>query len=282
MAAIRLGLIGDNIARSRSPRLHELAGALAGQDVSYERLIPSDIGQDFESTFDFCMREGFRGINVTYPYKERVVRKLTVADPVIAAIGACNTVLFESEGPQGHNTDYTGFVHAFRSALGDMSPGIVAMAGAGGVGKAIGFALADLGCERLLLYDLDEAKAEALRASLQPSGMTVAIADSIDAACQPADGLINCTPIGMVGYPGSAMPAPLLGGKRWAFDAVYTPVDTQFLIEAETAGLRTLSGYELFFHQGVDAFRLFTGLDVDEAALRDALEATDPNLKQTA
>jgi shikimate dehydrogenase len=80
----------------------------------------------------------------------------------------------------------------------------------------------------------------------------------------------------MVGKGGNAFPAAVLPGKRWAFDAVYTPIDTPFLVEARAAGIAAMSGYELFFHQGVDAFRLFTGREVDAAALRQALAQSDP------
>lgn len=272
-ATIRLGLIGDNIARSQSPRLHVAAGRLCGLDVTYERLIPADRGEDFETVFDRCLSEGFRGINITYPYKERVVSLLQVPDPAISAIGACNTVLFDRAPPSGYNTDYTGFVSAFREASPGATAGTVAMAGAGGVGKAVAFGLAALGCERLLIFDRDRAKAEALSSSLAAAAfdMPVEIVPSIEEAVVAADGLVNCTPLGMVGYSGSAIPSALIGRQRWAFDAVYTPVETEFLCDARAAGLSIISGYELFFHQGVDAFRCFTGMEVDAVALRAVL-----------
>jgi shikimate dehydrogenase len=94
---------------------------------------------------------------------------------------------------------------------------------------------------------------------------------SIDEAAVGADGLVNSTPLGMFGHPGTAIPRHVMAGQRWAFDAVYTPMDTPFLRDAAASGLATMSGYELFFHQGVDAFRIFTGQDVDQPALRRAL-----------
>ena len=87
-----------------------------------------------------------------------------------------------------------------------------------------------------------------------------------------ASGLINCTPVGMVGHEGTALPRRLMAGAAWAFDAVYTPVDTQFLQDAEAEGLTTLSGYELFFFQGVEAWTIFSGRQVDQSALRKALD----------
>ena len=277
MTDIRLGLIGDNIARSRSPRLHVEAGRLCGLAVSYERLVPADMGLDFEAVFERCRRGGFRGINITYPYKEEVVPLVRIDAPEVKRIGACNTVLFSGSGAQGHNTDHSGFVAAYRGVFAGREPGTVAMAGAGGVGKAIAFALAALRCPRLRLYDPNSARATALAHSVgaAATGMIVEVCDSIAEAADGADGLINCTPLGMAGQPGTAVPADLMGAAAWAFDAVYTPVETEFLEHARAAGLQVMSGYELYFHQGVDAFRLFTGWDVDEAALRDVLARTE-------
>lgn len=270
---IRLGLIGDNIRRSKSPLLHQLAGRLCGLDVTYEPLIPADMGVDFDTVFQRCRAEGFRGINITYPYKETVFPRLKVENARVKSIGACNTVIFGPGEPRGYNTDYTGFVSAFRENLPGAQPGIVAMVGAGGVGRAVAFALAELGAVELRLVDADRARAETLAASLRAfaGAMEILVAETTAEAAAGCDGLVNCTPLGMVGIPGTAVPKLLMTGCRWAFDAVYTPVDTRFLTDARATGLATISGYELFFHQGIDAFRIFTGHTVDMQALRTAL-----------
>ena len=271
--SIRLGLIGDNIARSQSPRLHRLAGRMCGLDVTYEPLIPADLGLAFPDVFEQCRSDGFRGINITYPYKERVLGHVRVDDPFAKALGACNTVVFEADGPRGFNTDCSGFASAFSNAFGKISPGRVAMAGAGGVGKAIAFALGSLGASGLAVFDPDRDKAKALAASLGQvfPHLLVHLADTLSEALDGADGAINCTPLGMAGYPGSAFADLRIDRCRWVFDAVYTPVETVFLADARRAGVDILSGYELFFYQGVHAFKLFTGRDIDEDALRAEL-----------
>ena len=93
------------------------------------------------------------------------------------------------------------------------------------------------------------------------------------AALDGAAGVVNATPMGMVGHPRSPVPAALMEGRRWCFDAVYTPMRTPFVESAEAAGVLVLSGFELFFHQGLDAFRLFTGQRIDAPELRAALLA---------
>ena len=274
MPTIRLGLIGDNIAESKAGDLHRAAGRLCGLDVTYELLVPRDLSLEFDAVFARSRDHGFRGLNITYPYKERVVRRLRIEDAMVRSIAACNTVLFERPEPLGLNTDYTGFIAAFQNRFRSMSPGIVAMAGSGGVGRAIGFALAWLGAKGLRLFDTDRAKAENLARDIVAGypRFDVQVCASIAQASDGVDGLVNATPLGMSGTNGSAFSAAVFNGPQWAFDAVYTPIDTSFMQDARAAGLSIMSGYELYFYQGVDAFRLFTGCNIDPIALRNAIE----------
>jgi shikimate dehydrogenase len=274
-STIKLGLIGDNIADSRSPRLHELAGEMIGRRVTYDRLVPRALGLPFEAVFERARAEGYRGLNVTLPYKERVMALVTVPDERVRRVGACNTVLFEPDGPKGFNTDWSGFAAGYRRAFGDAPLGPVCMIGAGGVGKAVAFALIDLGMDEIRLVERDLAKAEGLADALREAAPGLAVTVTADAGegARGASGLINCTPLGMVGYGGTPLAREHMDGAGWAFDAVYTPLETQFLRDAGAAGLRILSGYELYFYQGFHAISLFHGRDVDEAALRRALAA---------
>jgi shikimate dehydrogenase len=225
MSDLKLGLIGDNISRSKAPLLHQLAGKLMGLSVRYDRLIPKDLGRDFDGVFEHCVKEGYRGINVTYPYKERVVPKVRIDDPLVRGLAAVNTVVFASDGPTGHNTDYSGFMAAYRNGAGDAAPGPVCMIGAGGVGKAVAFGLVGLGLKELRLVERDLPKAEGLAAALKAEDQTLDItvtADPAEAAVG-ASGVINCTPVGMVGYGGTPLPRDLMTGASWAFDVVTPP-----------------------------------------------------------
>lgn len=272
MKKIRLGLVGDNIAASRAPDLHHAAARLCGIDVTYERLVPKDLGLTFDQVIGRAKVDGLRGLNITYPYKEQILKFATVEDPAVKAIGACNTILFD-ERTIGLNTDYTGFIAAFKNRFNDISPGTVALAGSGGAGKAIAFALTALGATSLRLFDIDAQKAHALATALQKThpALFVRVEPILAQACEGADGLVNSTPMGMVGYGGNAFADISLAGRKWVFDAVYTPLETPFLKKAKVAGVDILGGYELFLYQGVHAFELFTGRPVDAAALRQAL-----------
>lgn len=272
----RLGLIGANIGPSQAPRLHETAGRLVGLDVSYDRLVPEHLGLTFAETFEYARRQGYRGVNVTYPFKEEAFAKVTIPDERVRRLGAINTAIFEDGRTLGFNTDHSGFIAAYRTAFGERLPGAALLIGAGGVGKAIAFGLADLGVDRLILTDSDRQRADALAGLLasQVPALPVVVADDAVQAVKTVDGVVNATPVGMVGHDGTPLPRSAMRGALWAFDAVYTPRRTQFLQDAVAEGLDVLHGYELFFHQGIDAFELFTGERPDMAALRVAVDDT--------
>jgi quinate/shikimate dehydrogenase (NAD+) len=271
---LKLGLIGVGIGKSRAPELHRLAGELCGIAITYDLIEPpAGVPYAFDEALQACRERGYRGVNVTYPFKERAAAAVQAASDPVRRLGAVNTVRFDGGvQPRGFNTDYTGFRRAFASRFPGRGPGVVAIVGAGGVGRAIGFALVDLHAAEIRLFDQDPAKSASVATALQDQTETrVAICRNLEDASAGADGLVNATPLGMHQHPGTPIPKHLIRKQAWAFDAIYTPTDTRFLLDAVEAGLDVLYGYELFFYQGVDAFEIFTGVRVDEAHLRQAL-----------
>jgi len=278
MHALKLGLIGIGIGRSRAPELHRLAGELAGVRLTYDLIQPTSADPDaFDATLEACRAQDYRGLNVTYPFKERAAQAVQVAADQVRRLGAVNTVRLDLQaGPRGFNTDYSGFRRAFEGRFPGRNPGAVAIVGAGGVGRAIAFALVDLRAAEIRLSDRNDAQARGLAAVLQNgTGTRVVVCATLEEATAGADGLVNATPQGMYQYPETAIPEAFIKGQAWAFDAVYTPAQTQFLTDAIAAKLEILYGHELFFYQGVDAFEIFTGLRVDETGLRKALALPD-------
>ncbi|HQZ11262.1 MAG TPA: shikimate dehydrogenase [Devosia sp.] len=274
MAPIRLGIVGDNVAHSQSPSFHTLAGRHAGIDVRFDLIEPARWGLDFEAVIARCRRENYAGLNITYPYKERVLALLTDADSDVARMGSCNTVLFRGWRLSGHNTDHTGFMAAFRHGFG-RPPGTALVVGAGGVGRAVVLGLGKLGASRILLADTDRLRAKAVAADLAPHlKCPIEVVSNADEAARHADGIVNCTPLGSVGHEGSPVRDESLTGKAWAFDVVYASGGTAFGQQAARAGVPFAGGYELLFHQGLDVFELFTGHTVaDPKKLRAELQA---------
>lgn len=257
----RLGLIGGNITASRSPLLHTVCGLAAGGNATYDLLVPDEWGLSFDAMLAHCEAAGFDGVNVTYPYKETAAATVRPGDPLVAAMGSANTVCFTQDGPRAFNTDYTGFMAAFRALWPERVPGRVLVLGTGGVGRAVVFGLAQMGVGGLVLHDTDPARIASLtRAVTGQFDLSVHAADADTLAdLSGFDGVVNCTPLGMTGRPGSPLPGALSGRPGWAFDAVYTPEHTTFRGQLEGLGADFLSGYELYFHQGVQAFAHFSG-----------------------
>ena len=105
MKPIKLGLIGDNILTSSAPAFHRLAAQQHGITLTYDLLIPKTLGQTFEDTMTHARDAGFHALNITLPYKERAFELATSLSPEILPLGAVNTVIFNSAGLIGHNTD---------------------------------------------------------------------------------------------------------------------------------------------------------------------------------
>jgi len=276
---MKLGLIGTSIQKSRMPMLQTLAGARTGQAIEYV-LLDQERNEPalFAQAFDRAVAEGYHGVNVTHPFKELAAARVRIEDPRVRAMAAVNTVLLGGGEARGFNTDYTGFLRAWRGRFGETAPGVVALIGSGGVGRAIAFGLAALGAAAIRLFDVEGAKAQALAdavASINPA-CEIALADSCEAAANGADGLVNATPVGMHHHPGCPVPEACLDGRRWVFDAIYTPMETELLALAAARGIDTLSGFKLFIGQGVDGFEIFTGVrlsDDDVAAIEREIRA---------
>jgi shikimate dehydrogenase len=275
---LKLGLLGANISRSLAPRLHRLLGAVHGLRVTYDLMDAAALAYEPAARARGCAQEGYAGLNITHPFKRAVLPHVRVADARCACTGSVNTLRLGTAPWEATNTDYTGFLRAYRHRFGSATPGGVVILGAGGVGRSVAFALAELGAERLAIHDLDGAAAAELAAAVRACGVPVEAigADAVPDAARAATGLVNCTPVGMFHHPGNPLPPGLLGGQEWAFDAVYTPVWTPFLTAAREAGLAALSGFELFLFQGLDAFTFFTGLQTPPEAVRSVAESWLP------
>jgi shikimate dehydrogenase len=216
---------------------------------------------------------GFAGVNITYPCKETALALVDAVSPEARQIGAINTVTFDRDGrATGHNTDRIGFLRSFEDTLGRVAVEgrTVLLIGAGGAGRSVGFALLDLGAECVLVHDKDGARADVLVASLvtQFKRSCSRAAPDIVAALSRVAGVVNATPVGMIGIPGNPIPMDRIGPHHWVADVIYTPLETELIRAAREKGARVLGGAGMCVHQAAEAFRLFTRLAPDVARMR--------------
>jgi shikimate dehydrogenase len=268
-----LGLIGSPIRSSAAPAMHEAAAQALGLRAQYRLIdIPGADTAKLRAMLEGVRLLGFSGVNVTFPYKEAIIPLLDALAPGAAAIGTANTVVVQDGTLTGHNTDATGFANSFKSVLGSPGDAPVALIGAGGVGRAIAFAMAEVGARAIRLFDSETGKAQALAVRLGDR-MDVRVCASVAEALAGAGGVINGTPIGMLPNRDSPVPAELLHRDMFVADAVYTPLFTPLLQAARAVGARLMTGRELCIHQAADAFRLFTGFEASRERIGAAFDA---------
>src|SRR5262245_6740417 len=259
-----VGLIGSNIAGSLSPALHEDAFAAAGMVGHYHLMDVSVLpDRSLADLLAAARTAGFAGVNVTHPFKETVIPLLDSLSPEAAEIGAVNTVVFDANGrTTGHNTDRSGFRAAFREELGEASvrgrP--VLLLGAGGAGRAVAFALKDMGASPIRIHDRDAARASGLCKDLAANSVVSSDAGGVA-------GIINATPVGMTGYPGVPFDPGRVQPDQFVADVIYTPLDTELVLAARRKGCRTMNGRAMCVHQAADAFCHFTGRIADVARM---------------
>jgi shikimate dehydrogenase len=171
--------------------------------------------------------------------KEAVLPLLDEVDPTAARIGAVNTVTCRNRRLCGYNTDMAGFVMAWRETF-THPPGTVVLLGAGGAGRAIGHALVELGALRPIVHDVVAGSAEVLPPAL-PARLPAETrsGDALATAVAAADGIVNASPIGMYGHPGTPLTARWLRAGTWLADAVYPPIETPLVVAACRAGSRS-------------------------------------------
>ena len=289
---VLVGLIGANIMKSLSPALHIDAFAAAGIE-GYYHLMDVDVlkGRRLPQLLEAAKTAGFAGTNVTFPFKQDVLALLDDIDREAAQIGAVNTVTIAPDGrTTGYNTDRRGFRRNFEEGLGRAraEAATVVLVGAGGAGRAVAFALMDLGAAVVVLYDRDGAKAAALQQDLARhyDASRCRLAGDLEREVAAADGVVNATPVGMHGFPGNPVPVAALRAEHWAADVIYTPIETAFIKAAAAKGAKVLTGGGMCVHQAVEAYRLFVGLEPDikrmhrtfarALAARDAAMADSP------
>jgi shikimate dehydrogenase len=275
---ILMGLIGAGIGASRSPALHQSEGLAQGFPTVY-RLIDLDVLKlDASALPDLLLsaeRTGFQGLNITFPCKQAVIQHLTKLDTAAEALGAVNTVVLKDGERIGHNTDWSGYAEAFKAQMQGASLDRVVQFGAGGAGSAVAYALLTLGVKHLTLIEADANKAETVAQQFMPRFPHATIVATInpEASVAAADGVVNCTPIGMDKYPGTPFPAAWLKPSHWVSEIIYFPLETELLRAARALGCKTIDGSGMNVYQAAEAFRIINGLTPDPKRMRGFFDA---------
>ncbi|MBD3164910.1 shikimate dehydrogenase [Candidatus Woesearchaeota archaeon] len=245
------GLVGNPVSESRGYIVHNLMLKKHEQNAVYINFPADDLG-----SFIRNFRGMLNGFSVTMPYKEAIMQYLDEADAAAEKIGAVNTVVISGGRLKGYNTDAYGALRAIEEAI-DIKNKNVVIIGAGGAAKAIGYGLMEKGA-RLTINNRSEDKgirlAKELRAEFRKKE---------EIKWREADLLINATSIGMAPKINESPVESKYLRDMVVFDAIYNPLITKMLDNAERNGCRIISGIKMFAHQAAKQYELFTGLKPD-------------------
>ena len=279
-AAHRIGLVGAGIASSLSPALHEREAAELGlAGYRYELLDLDARTVPVAHTAEFvraAVREGYTGLNITHPCKQLVVPALDELSGNARLLGAVNTVVVRDGRLIGHNTDHSGFLAALRRGLPGAARDAVRLVGAGGAGSAVAYARGAAGVRDLRISDVDPARVAdvcaRVSAAFPAASVAPVAAPDVTATLRTCRGVVNATPIGMTGHPGTPFDVTALRSDQWVADIVYRPLRTELVSAATALGCDVLDGGQMLVAQAADTFALLTGVDPDASRMRRHLD----------
>lgn len=264
----RLGVLGNTLSHSRSPDIQIAGLEFLGLEGSYGKyeLDP----ENFDKEINELLSE-IDGLNITIPYKERILKYLNKKDPLVTRIGATNTLMMTSLGIQGFNTDYYGFIESLgKNNLKSKTANII---GAGGASRAIMIALEDLGIKKINIIARNLEKVETNLPKLKVEHELVLYTEELD--LPECDILINCTPVGQ-GRLSDTMPITKkqiekLKPNSIVYDLIYE--DTLLLNTAKKNGLKTINGSAMLILQGVKSLSIWTGAEITKGLIEEMEKA---------
>ncbi len=275
-----VAVIGDPIAHSRSPLMHN--AAFRALDLPYAycafRVVPDEVGAAVAAVRAL----GLAGLNVTIPHKQAVIPHLDALSPVATLTGAVNTIVNRDGVLHGDNTDVPGLSRALDEAGLARRARVALVLGAGGSARAAVVALARRS-RTVVVAARREAQARELidelaagvraRLEVAPLGDFAAPHGAAAKLLARADVVVNTTPVGMHGEDFLPFAFAAAGPDCLFYDLVYTERATPFLVAARRARRRGANGLGMLLHQGAVAFELWTGIAPPIDVMRRALQS---------
>lgn len=271
---VLLGVMGDPIAHSKSPAMHNAALQAAGVHGMY---MPLHVQPDqLEAAIRGIVALGYRGVNVTIPHKEQVMQYLDVIDDSALLIGAVNTIVNENGKLTGYNTDGIGYVRSLKEeAVPQLEGKRIAVLGAGGAARGVIYALALEKPEQISILNRTADRALTLATDLRSHGLGDISGNGMQdaqAVLATADIVINTTAAGMHPHVDDVPvdPAWIREGAAVS-DLIYNPLETRLLRESRLRGCTVHGGLGMFVYQGAVAFEHWLGIPAPVDTMRRAV-----------
>ena len=255
----QLGIIGKPVGHSFSPQMHNYISKIMGNNYVYSAWDVDDI----ENAIKGVRALKIRGVNVTAPYKEKVMPYLDEIDENAQLLGSVNTVVNNDGVLKGYNTDADGFYESLVTKGIEITGRKVLIIGAGGVVQPTVIRFTQAKPESITVVNRTPERAQMIKkAVLEKTGFEIQMEiNSLD-----FDVVINTTSAGMA-HQKEVLPTDAIEGidnldfinsKTSVVDMIYNPEETLFLKEARERGAKTVNGLGMLIYQGLIAYELFT------------------------
>lgn len=266
-------IIGDPVEHSLSPAMHNAAFKELRLDFVYVAFTVTRI--ELKKAILSAKILGFRGLNVTMPHKNAVMKYMDEMDSMAKSIGAVNTILNDRGRLVGFNTDGIGAMRALKENGVFLGGKKLLLLGAGGAGEAIAFQAAQE-VEELVVLNRNSEKAEKvakiLRKKFGKKVKSGAISSEfLKEEMKDTDILVNATSVGM--HPDvnrSLVPRTLLRPSLCVMDIIYSPLETKLLMDAKAVGATVVSGIEMLIYQGAASFEIWTNKSAPVEVMKKA------------
>ena len=273
---IKLGVIGNPIAHSKSPQMQQAALDAAGIDCHYIRILAETAPQGFANVLNKLVEAEFIGANVTVPFKKQAFAIATQADALSTLCGAANTLVRKGNEWHCHNTDGPGFERAIFELSGKRlcELNIIILGACGGAGSALAAQCVLAGCSKLTLVNRPRPELQQMQAKLSPLAQGELLTAHFDSPQLPqlleeAQLIVNATSLGLAEGDPMPIPTELLHSGQIVYDIVTH--DTPLRRRAEAQGCLTDNGLAMLLWQGAYAFEHWFGHMPDVAAMRAGL-----------
>jgi shikimate dehydrogenase len=258
-------IFGNPVKHSFSPLMQNIAFSHHQLDAVY---VPFEV-LDLKDAVGAVRSLQIQGLSITIPFKIQILPLLDEIDLLADKIGAVNTVLNTKGYLKGFNTDGLGACNALLSQT-SLTGKKIAIIGFGGAARAIAFSLAEYKPAQIMIWGLDDPGAHAYCADLLKTGIPTSFTPIHNAL--DYDILINCSPVGMdETAKQSPIPDEFILSRKIVFDIVYNPKMTTLLQKAKAKQCQLLFGYEMLLNQGVEQFKIWTGLEAPIKKMKKAL-----------
>ena len=274
-----LGVMGDPVAHSLSPQMHNPALAASGVGGQYVRLHVRP--EEFREALGALKKLGFAGVNCTIPHKFAALEAVGEVDPAARRLGAVNTVIFREDGTTlGRNSDGPGFLRTVAEEFGRpvRELRILILGAGGGAGQAAAVQCAMEGCRSLVLTNRTSGKVEQVVAGLEGlpgAGVVSSVAweaEALRAVLTEIDLIVNGTSLGMKAEDPALLPEGSLEARHLVYDMVYKPLETPLVAAARVAGARAINGLPMLLWQGVQSFEWWFGRAAPVEVMRRGLQ----------